>query len=154
MATSSATSSLKALYTIGYEGITLDQYLDKLVEAEVELLCDVRRNPISRKPGFSKRRLEEALAGQGIAYMHLPELGIASAQRRNLRTSSDYAKLFASYARELGKQQELLARIMDSFSRYRAIALTCFERDHRSCHRHCVSDLLAKENGRLTVRHL
>jgi hypothetical protein len=43
-----------ALFTIGYQGRTLEDSLNVLLTASVTLLCDVRRNPVSRKPGFSK----------------------------------------------------------------------------------------------------
>lgn len=35
------------LYTIGYEGQSLEQYLNKLIGQSVTVLCDVRRNAVS-----------------------------------------------------------------------------------------------------------
>src|SRR5262249_34427565 len=86
-----------SLSTIGYEGRTLEGYLNELLRAGVTLLCDVRRNPISRKFGFSKGTLAKGCEGVGLRYQHLPELGIASEQRQNLTTQADYDALFADY---------------------------------------------------------
>ncbi|WP_375660704.1 DUF488 family protein [Bartonella sp. CL71SXKL] len=60
-------------------------------------MCDVRKNSISRNRGFSKRQLEKAISNINIEYMHMPELGIASEKRRNLKTQKDYDRLFEDY---------------------------------------------------------
>ena len=68
----------KVLYTIGYEGISLECFINKLIKEDVQLLCDVRKNALSRKYGFSKSSLNNALERVGIEYRHYPELGIVS----------------------------------------------------------------------------
>ena len=88
------------LCTIGYEGLSLEVYLNKLLMHGVTLLCDVRRNPLSRKYGFSKSTLSKSCEGVGIRYEHLPELGIASDLRQDLATQEDYDALFAIYRRD------------------------------------------------------
>ena len=88
------------LVTIGYEGKCLENYLNQLLRAGVTVLCDVRRNPLSRKYGFSKGTLSKACEGLGIRYEHIPQLGIASEERRNLETQADYDALFADRAYE------------------------------------------------------
>ena len=89
--------SAERLFTIGYEGISLDAYLNRLVRNNVQALCDVRRNPLSRKHGFSKATLRDKVGGLGIRYVHVPELGSDSSERRSLATRQDYARLFARY---------------------------------------------------------
>ena len=131
------------LCTIGYEGRSLEAFLDRLLCAGVTLLCDVRRNPLSRKYGFSKRTLSTACSGVSIRYEHLPELGIASEERRELKTQADYDALFAHYAVEwLPKQTDALKRIRSWIAEGARGALTCYERLPEQCHRHCVADLL------------
>ena len=44
----------EALFTLGYEGDSIDGYLNKLIRNNIALLVDVRRNPLSRKQGFQK----------------------------------------------------------------------------------------------------
>ena len=71
------------LFTIGYEGRNIEEYLGLLKKNIVKLVIDVRRNPISRKRGFSKNRMREALSSEGIEYMHFPQLGIESKNRKS-----------------------------------------------------------------------
>jgi len=135
--------------TIGYEGSSLEGYLNRLLRAGVTLLCDVRRNPLSRKYGFSKSTLSKACDGVGIRYEHLPDLGIASEDRQELHTQADYDTLFAAYEREsLPRQTESLKKIAAWVEAGERVALTCFERLPDQCHRHCVADAMARTFGR------
>lgn len=145
--------SAPGLWTIGYEGKSLERYLNQLLHAGITLLCDVRRNAFSRKYGFSKSTLKAACECMGIRYEHLPQLGIASERRRALSGVRDHELLFADYVqRELPKQRELLGLIV-CWVREEAqrVALTCFEADPGQCHRHCLGDLLAREAGLVPV---
>ncbi|MCI5125767.1 MAG: DUF488 domain-containing protein [Candidatus Electrothrix sp. AR5] len=141
------------LFTIGYEGISFEQYVNRLMQQGVRLLCDVRMNPISRKFGFSKGRLSELLPTVGIEYLHIPELGITSGKRKHLHTAADYQHLFADYRKDMSGKKKQLSKIINLLDQYGRLALTCFERKSSSCHRHCISDYLQKENG-LKVVHL
>ena len=144
------------LFTIGYEGRSLERYLNRLIEENIGVLCDVRRNPVSMKFGFSKRQLQNAVQGLEIAYVHMPELGIESSKRRELNSPEDYQALFKEYAETtLTKSNDALRRIMDMIKTYRRVALTCFEADHESCHRGCVSEALTqRDDFRHRVAHL
>jgi len=141
------------IYTIGYEGLHIEEYINKLICNGIKLLCDVRENPLSRKYGFSKRSLSTLLPKFGIEYLHIPELGIKSKNRKGLKSSSDYEILFDDYRKSLPERQVGLTRIMKEFKTHKRIALTCFERESQSCHRHCISDFLASHN-RMKVCHL
>lgn len=142
--------------TIGYEGRTLEAYLNRLLQSGVTLLCDVRRNAFSHKYGFSKKTLQKGCEGVGIPYEHLPELGIASEDRRKLETQADYNALFTVYERDtLPKQTDALERIRDWVKAGERVALTCFELLPHQCHRHCVADELERRWGEmLTPGHL
>lgn len=144
------------LCTIGYEASSLENYLNRLLRNGVTLLCDVRRNPLSRKYGFSKGTLSKACEGVGIRYEHLPELGIDSDQRRELNTQADYDALFEVYEREsLPKQAEALAKISQWIRDGERVALTCFEKHPHQCHRHCVAEALEQGGkDRLVAVHL
>lgn len=135
-----------ALLTLGYEGHSLESYLDTLLRAGTTILCDVRRNPLSRKYGFSKSTLREGCGWVGIRYEHLPELGIASDRRRMLETQSDYDALFADYEREdLPHQGEAIGRISTWFRAGERVTLTCYEHLPHQCHRHCVAEAVERE---------
>lgn len=85
------------LFTIGYEGRSLEEYLNRLLIFGVKTLCDVRKNAYSQKYGFSKAQLQPACEGVGIKYIHIPELGIESDQRQALYSQADYDRLFEKY---------------------------------------------------------
>ena len=46
--------ALAAVYTAGYEGNSIDRFLDRLMKRGIYSIIDVRSNPISRKYGFSQ----------------------------------------------------------------------------------------------------
>jgi hypothetical protein len=145
------------LVTVGYESKTLEAYLNQLLQDGVSLLCDVRRNPLSRKYGFSKSTLSHACEGLGIRYEHLPELGIPSEQRQDLETQADYDKLFVSYERQtLSRQTKTLIKIASWIKEEgQRVALTCFELLPHQCHRHCVAEALQQTFGpKLAAHHL
>ena len=131
------------LFTIGYEGRSIEVYLNLLIREGATLLCDVRRNAISRKYGFSKTTLERACSGVGIRYEHLQELGIESRRRRGLKTEADFKGLFETYEQKiLPNQGDALEKIRAWLRSGESVALTCFELDAGQCHRHCVANAL------------
>jgi len=135
-------SNAKKLFTIGYEGLSFEKYINQLICHDVRLLCDVRNNPLSRKFGFSKGMLSHLLPKLGIEYIHIPELGIVSESRNNLETKSDYAQLFKAYKKTLSQKKVSLMRLGGLLDQHKRVALTCFEKQHDSCHRHCVSEYM------------
>ncbi len=138
------------LLTIGYEGRSLENYLNALFRDAVTILCDVRRIPISRKYGFSKRTLDSVCEQMGIRYEHLPELGIASAKRRRLLTQTDYDRLFEEYERTTLRQHPAaLDKIRDWIAEGARVALTCYEQVPARCHRGRIAKALAAN-----TRHL
>ena len=142
------------LNTIGYEGSSIERYLNLLIQAGVTVLCDVRRNPLSRKYGFAKSTLSKWCEQVGIRYEHLPALGIASEQRRELNTQADYDALFADYeAHWLPLQGAALDHVARWIGAGSHVALTCFERLPEQCHRHCVGEAL-EARMQLRARHL
>jgi uncharacterized protein (DUF488 family) len=142
--------------TIGYEGRSLESYLNCLIVTGVSLLCDVRRNPLSRKYGFSRKTLIQACEGVGIRYEHLPELGVASEERRGLNSQAAYDSLFRTYRREtLLNQRKALAQIREWVGQGKRVALTCFEAQPLQCHRHCIAEALQEQFGEgLAPTHL
>ncbi len=140
-------SNAKELFTIGYEGLSFEKYVNLLICHDVRLLCDVRRNPLSRKFGFSKGSLSHLLPTLGIEYIHIPELGVASEGRKNLKTESDYMRLFDSYRKYLPQKKKNLEKLCELLDQYIRIALTCFEKQHDSCHRHCISEYMEDAKG-------
>ncbi|MBU1938579.1 MAG: DUF488 family protein [Patescibacteria group bacterium] len=145
-----------AFFTIGYEGKTFDYYLNQLVENNIRVLCDVRKNPISMKYGFSRNQLEDACKKLGIGYIHFPELGIESAKRKNLADKTDYEKLFKEYEKKtLPANKVSLEILYQVFLKDKRIAITCFEADHNFCHRHKIVKQIKKQpNWAFQIEHL
>jgi uncharacterized protein (DUF488 family) len=144
------------LFTAGYEGLTIDAYIDKLIRNNVAMVVDVRRNPISMKYGFSKTRFSAYLRSAGVKYEHIPQLGIESNLRKNLETKEDYDRLFDAYARHsLPKNEEELSHVRKLLAEHKRIALTCFEADHTSCHRHKITERLEHSKGwGIPIKHI
>lgn len=129
------------LFTIGYEGITIDAYLNKLLLNHIHAVIDVRKNPISMKYGFSKSQLKRYLENVEVAYYHIPELGIESKLRQSLNNPEAYQKLFSYYQSQiLPDQVKALKNIRSILHAKKRIALTCFEALYTSCHRHKISE--------------
>ncbi|MBK7383584.1 MAG: DUF488 domain-containing protein [Flavobacteriales bacterium] len=148
--------SAPGLYTIGYEGLDIDAFLNKLLGAGITLLCDVRRNAQSMKYGYSRKQLEKYCKSAGIRYLHRPALGIASEKRQELKGPEAYRKLFMEYAKrylpEVVYEQENL--LFDVQMEHR-VAIMCFEADPDCCHRSHLADSLAGLSAdKLPVHHL
>ena len=134
------------LFTIGYEGRSIDGYMDLLVSNQIKVLCDVRKNPISRKPGFSKGRLRENCNIRGVGYIHFPDLGVGAENRRGLTSDRDYQDLFRFYeAKILGQSGDCLADIYNLLKVRGNVAITCFEADVAYCHRGCISASMLRD---------
>lgn len=150
------TSSGVILFTIGYEGISLEEYFNRLIKNNVKVLVDVRNNPLSMKYGFSKTLLQKFCKNLGIEYIHYPEVGIQSNQRQELNTQKDYDKLFAVYRKDnLTKTTPTQNKILILLKQHKRIALTCFEANICQCHRkHLAESIENLEGFNYQVKHI
>ncbi len=144
------------LFTIGYEGISLEHYLNKLIKNNVSLLCDVRKNALSMKYGFSKSQLKNSCEGVGIKYVHIPEVGINSDKRQELNSQKDYDKLFQEYiSNNLTQTTKYQKEILNLLKENKRIALTCFEADNCQCHRTHLAEAISNfKEFKYVVEHL
>lgn len=124
------------LLTLGYEGISIEKYMNTLISNGVRVLCDVRKNAYSQKYGFSKAILQKACGAAHIKYIHIPQLGIEPAKRQSLNTQEDYDALFDEYERTtLIENKQAILMLRDIIDNEKRVCLLCFERDPRQCHR-------------------
>ena len=144
------------LFTIGYEGLTVDAFLNRLITNNILAVIDVRNNPQSMKYGFSKKTLEHYIESAGMKYIHIPELGIPSPLRKGLSTPASYHRLFEKYELQIIPMQiSAVSRVKSLISAHSRVALVCFESDHLFCHRHKLVEFLRKDNSlRASVIHL
>ena len=133
------------LFTIGYEGATVGEFLAALQKAGVERVIDVRAVPNSRRPGFSKTPLRNALAEAGIDYVHLRALGTPAAGREAARAGRK-AELEVIYAGQLETPQAMAegAMMLDLVAELPS-ALLCYEREPACCHRTLLWQSLAAD---------
>jgi uncharacterized protein (DUF488 family) len=142
-----------AVYTVGYQGKTVDKLFDGLIEAGIERLVDVRKNPMSRQYGLARKSMSRIADELGIEYAHRPDLGIPSERRKGLSNFASYQRLLTwyetvfllSHVAEVEEVSRLVAE--------RPTALLCLESDVRCCHRGRLAAAVARHTE-LPVRHL
>lgn len=123
------------IFTIGYEGATVADFIAALTAAGVERVIDVRALPLSRRPGFSKTPLKGALQDAGIEYVHLRALG-TPAEGRSAARAGRHADMARVYAGQLELPEAIAqgAQMLE-LAREKPSALLCFEREPKHCHR-------------------
>lgn len=144
------------LYSIGYEGKTVEHFTNQLIMEDIKVLCDIRKNALSMKYGFSKKQLKNVIEKAGIKYIHIPALGIVSDKRQQLNTKDDYENLFRSYEIEtLPEKDDEISDLYNMFIENKRIALMCFEADHNFCHRsRTIEALKNKFEKDYLIKHL
>lgn len=141
------------VFTAGYQGLQVDGFLNMLVGRGIKRLIDVRNNPIARQFGFHKSTLNRLCSSLSIEYVHVPQLGIASRLRTNLRNQDDYERLFEMYESEiLPTETGALDRVV-ALVKERPSVLVCMEAAPQSCHRSRLAANVSKRT-RLPVTHL
>lgn len=142
-----------SLFTAGYEGLSLPEFLRQLKAASVEVLFDIRYRPQSRKPGFSKNKLSAACKRLGIRYLHDPKLGTPPDQMAAMKAAGKYTpQIFKRYRTFLLKQADSLQQAVEVASKENT-CLMCYEADYRTCHRRIVAEEIERRAD-LSVTHL
>lgn len=127
---------MQTLFTIGYEKAKPAAVLNELKRAKIDLLVDTRAVATSRRPGFSKRQLAASLDEAGIRYLHLQKLG-TPAQGRAAARAGDFKTLWRIYDKHIKTRdaQEALDELIALIRSGKRIALLCYCRDPKACHR-------------------
>lgn len=137
------------IYTIGYEGATMDGFIAALHATGVRRVIDVRALPLSRRPGFSKSTLAASLKAEGIDYVHLKALGTPK-PGRDAAKKGDVATLTAVYDAQLDlPEAQIAAARMLALADELPSALLCYERNPCHCHRTLLLGAVGK--GRAVV---
>ena len=133
------------IFTIGYEGTTVGEFVAALQDAGVERVIDVRALPLSRRPGFSKTPLKGALEEAGIEYVHLKALGTPSEGRTAARAGrhADMARIYAGQL-ELPEAMVQSAQMLE-LAAEKPSALLCMERKPEHCHRSLLLKTVAED---------
>jgi uncharacterized protein (DUF488 family) len=142
---------MPTIWTIGYERLLPAELVAELQTAGVERLIDVRHRPQSRRPGMSKTRLGELLAGHGIAYESRKELGTPPDIRWLFKHGrrAEGAPAFREHVeRSAAHALDDLAAELDHGPR---TALLCLEADPATCHRRILTEQLRARRPGLHV---
>lgn len=142
-----------AVYTAGYEGLSVDSFLNLLVQKGVRRIIDVRHNPIARRFGFHKSTLTRLAGNLGIEYVHFPNLGIVGEQRKELKTQQDRDNLFDQYKKTTLKQEKSAIGEVCSLVESKPSVMICMEAEPCTCHRSHLASLVSKKVN-LPVVHL
>ena len=138
------------LFTIGYEQAKPGSVLGELKRAKIKLLVDTRAVAASRRPGFSKRQLAAALEEEGIGYIHLQKLGTPAEGRAAARDGDPDAlwRIYDKHIRGAEAQNEL-RELITLLKTGKRIALLCYCRDPKTCHR---SRIVANVRKKMAVK--
>ncbi|KPV48867.1 hypothetical protein SE17_35760 [Kouleothrix aurantiaca] len=125
---------MTTLFTVGYQGHSIETFLDLVQAHGVAHIIDVRERPFSRKPDFSKKRFSARLADAGIGYTHLVALGTPKPLRDEVRRTHDFPTFFAEMDALMAAQPEALHAALE-LARAQPAAVLCFEAKPEECHR-------------------
>lgn len=144
------------IYTLGYEGLSLEDYILILKEHDIDLLIDVRENPSSKKVGFSEHQIrhrfqKELLRVPPIEYVGMKELGTPKKLRDKYQ--NDFDGLAKSFKRLYEERKPYLEMLL-ARTRGKTPCLMCYEANPKKCHRSIVADELAEIHGDAEVIHL
>ena len=134
------------VFTIGYEGLDIDAFLSLLAEHDIETVVDVRELPLSRKPGFSKKALENLLNISGREYVHMVELGCPKPIRDRYREDGNWSRYTEGFLSYLETQADAIAEL-SAHAASSNCALLCYEADPHFCHRSMVANAVKDCSG-------
>ena len=129
------------IFTIGYEGLSTEEFFELLKENSIDLLIDIRELPLSRKKGFSKNALINSSRLNGIDYLHFRDLGCPKEIRHQYRVDKNWLNYSIKFFDYLCTQKKALlsvSKLVDD----KTVCLMCFEKDFLFCHRSYVSFVL------------
>jgi len=143
---------MMTIFTIGYEGMSLESFLMMLRRQEVQTVVDIRQLPLSRKPGFSKRALQAALAKSDIGYRHIAALGCPKPVRDKYRLDGSWQNYSTGFLKHLSSQRSAIEEL-SALAESERCALLCFEADFNYCHRTMVAEAVQEISG-AEIRHI
>lgn len=140
------------VFTIGYEGLSIDVFMSLLADNGIETVVDVRELPLSRKPGFSKKSLSVVLNLSGLEYVHMANLGCPKQVRDRYREDKNWERYTAGFQDHLKTQNDAIAEL-SQLAQTSNCVLVCYEADYNFCHRSMVANAVREHCG-FGVTHL
>jgi uncharacterized protein (DUF488 family) len=140
------------VFTIGYEGLDIDAFMSLLAKHDIDTIVDVRELPLSRKPGFSKNALANALSLSGRDYVHMVNLGCPKLVRDRYRDDGNWKRYTEGFLKHLKTQDKAIVEL-SVLAASSNCALLCFEADANFCHRSMVANAVKDYCG-ARVKHI
>ncbi|MEY4725418.1 MAG: hypothetical protein RLZ36_45 [Pseudomonadota bacterium] len=140
------------IYTIGYEGLGIDEFISLLKAYDIETVVDIRELPLSRKPGFSKTVLSNTLQLTGLEYIHIAALGCPKPVRDQYREDGNWQLYIKGFTKYLSTQMSAIESL-SMLASISSCALLCYEADFNFCHRSMVADAVHQFSG-MSVVHI
>lgn len=132
------------IFTIGYEGVTAEEFVQKLSDENIDVLVDCRYRSGSRKKGMAKTALSESLKANGIDYVHDRRLGTPPEIMKTFRETKFYD--WRAYCEFLTHNTTAVLEAVFR-SRTERICLMCYESDASTCHRRFVARAISSLSG-------
>jgi len=130
------------IYTIGYQNVPIDKFIELLSDKGIKVVLDVRNKPFSYKFGFSKYWLEKFLPKSNIQYINIPNLGIPARYRNGMNGNRLWKKYKEILDCNLNFVEDAIQIIQNN-----PTALMCFEANPDSCHRSILSQFIQKKTN-------
>jgi uncharacterized protein (DUF488 family) len=122
------------VFTIGYEGLGIERFVEILTNNGVKTLLDCRYSAFSRNPDFRKNKLASHLYRVGIGYDHLAEYGIPS----EIRNSSSAIQWYITNVKPM-----IHVVILEGYEQ--PVCFMCMEKDIQNCHRKIILEALQEQ---------
>ena len=142
------------IYTIGFTKKSAEQFFEKLRDAKVRRVIDVRLNNVSQLSGFAKRDDLAYLLRTicNIDYVHMPMMAPTQIMLDNYKKSGGtWEKYATAYNALMGERN--IARTLDS-DLLDGSCFLCSEAEPEFCHRRLLADILQREHSTLRTQHL
>lgn len=135
---------MTTIYTIGHSTRPIEEFINLLQAQQITQLVDIRTIPRSRhNPQYEQETLRQSLAGAGIEYLHMKQLGGLRSSRRDSVNMGWHNESFRNYADYM--QTPEFAQGIDGLlevSKAGSTAIMCAEAVPWRCHRSLVGDAL------------
>ncbi len=143
------------VFSLGYQGLSLENYVETLLASNVGIVLDVREVAWSYNRRYIKSVLQSILSDAGIKYIHLKVCGNPSANRKTAKSVEECLSRYSEYLKNNLECLEILLEYVEAASKEgKPACLTCYEHKPEDCHRKILTDALGEIVPKLQISHL
>jgi uncharacterized protein (DUF488 family) len=142
------------IFTLGFTRKSAETFFNRLKQAGVKRLIDIRLNNVSQLAGFTKRDDLRFFTNTicGIEYIHAPELAPTQELLETYKKGHGDWQVYERQFVELMKSR----RVEETVSRawLDGACLLCSEEKPDRCHRRLVAEYLREKWGDVQIEHI